>query len=98
MIAGQAGLKDHIKLGDGVIVMGQSGVFGDVKADEVVSGYPARAHKEALRQIAAVASLPEYLKRVRELEKANADLCERASRLETLVASLAQKPGASLES
>jgi len=93
MIAGQAGLKDHIKIGDGVVVMGQAGVFGDVAAGEVVSGYPARPHREALRQSAAVASLPEYVKRIRQLEKENVELAARSDRLEQTVAALAERLG-----
>ncbi|MDI6642137.1 MAG: UDP-3-O-(3-hydroxymyristoyl)glucosamine N-acyltransferase, partial [Elusimicrobiota bacterium] len=48
-IAGQAGIKDHIIIGDGAVVAAQSGVIGDVKHGEIVSGYPARPHKEALK-------------------------------------------------
>ena len=93
MVAGQAGLKDHIKVGDGVIIMGQAGVFGDVPPGEIVSGYPARPHKEALRQSAALANLPEYVKRIRQLEKQNAALAERSERLEKLVAALTENLG-----
>jgi UDP-3-O-[3-hydroxymyristoyl] glucosamine N-acyltransferase len=69
ILGGQAGLKDHIHIGDGVIVMAQAGVFGDIPAGAVVSGYPARPHKERLRQDAATAKLPELIRRVRLLEK-----------------------------
>jgi UDP-3-O-[3-hydroxymyristoyl] glucosamine N-acyltransferase len=75
-LAGQVGLKDHIKIGDGAIVMAQGGVFGDVKAGEQVSGYPARPHREKMRVEAATAKLPEYVRRIRALEKQNADMAK----------------------
>ena len=69
VLAGQAGLKDHITLGDGARVAAQGGVIGDVPAGVTVSGYPARPHAEKMREYAAMARLPETLKRLRELEK-----------------------------
>lgn len=68
MLGGQVGIKDHVSIGDGARVGAQAGVIGDVAAGEVVSGYPARPHRRQMRQYAALAALPEYLKRVRELE------------------------------
>ena len=76
ILGGQAGLKDHVHIGDGAIVMAQAGVFGDIPAGSVVSGYPARPHKERLRQDAATAKLPELVRRVRQLEKMVEQLSE----------------------
>ena len=90
-LAGQAGLKDHIKLGDGATVMAQGGVFGDVKAGEQVSGYPARPHREKMRVEAATAKLPDYIRRIRALEKQNAQL---AHVVETMAARLGIEAGA----
>jgi len=72
-IAGQAGLPGHTQVGDGATIAAQAGLFGDVPAGQVYSGYPARPHREALRSQAAVARLPDLLKRVRALERALAD-------------------------
>ena len=69
VLAGQAGIKDHVKLGDGVRVGAQGGVIGDVAPGVTVSGYPARPHGEKMREHAALSALPEYLKRIRALEK-----------------------------
>lgn len=69
-LAGQAGLQGHITIGDGATIGAQAGVFGDVPAGAVVSGYPARPHREALRAQAALFKLPELLKRLRALERA----------------------------
>ncbi len=75
-LAGQSGVRDHVKIGDGVLVMARGAVFGDVKPGEQVSGYPARRHAEKMRVDAATAKLPEYVKRVRALEKQNAQLAQ----------------------
>jgi UDP-3-O-[3-hydroxymyristoyl] glucosamine N-acyltransferase len=58
-------LNGHIHIGDGATIAAQAGVFGDVPAGAVYSGYPARPHKEALRAQAALFRLPALLKRLR---------------------------------
>lgn len=57
LIAGQAGLADHVRVGRGARVAAQSGVIGDVPRGATVSGYPARPHRQVLRQAAALARL-----------------------------------------
>jgi UDP-3-O-[3-hydroxymyristoyl] glucosamine N-acyltransferase len=57
MIAGQAGLADHLSVGDRARIAAQSGVIGDVPPGAVVSGYPARDHRQVLRQTAALRRL-----------------------------------------
>ena len=69
-LAGQAGINGHIEIGDGATIGAQAGVFGDVPAGAVVSGYPARPHREALRAQAALFQLPDWIKRLRALERA----------------------------
>ena len=49
ILAGQVGVKDHIKIGDGSIVCGQTGVTGDLPAGSFVSGPFARPHQQELR-------------------------------------------------
>jgi UDP-3-O-[3-hydroxymyristoyl] glucosamine N-acyltransferase len=93
IIAGQAGVKDHVTIGDGVVVMGQSAVFGDVEPGIVISGYPARGHMEKMRIEAAVNKLPEYVKRIRALEKTNAELATSNEKLQKMVGLLAEKLG-----
>ena len=67
-IAGQAGIIGHIEIGDRAQVGAQAGVTKSVEPDSAVSGYPARPHDQAMRLQAALAKLPELVRRVRELE------------------------------
>jgi UDP-3-O-[3-hydroxymyristoyl] glucosamine N-acyltransferase len=57
MLAGQAGLAGHLTVGEGARVAAQAGVIGDISAGETVSGYPARPHRDVLRQAAALKRL-----------------------------------------
>jgi UDP-3-O-[3-hydroxymyristoyl] glucosamine N-acyltransferase len=66
ILAGQAGLADHLRVGKGARVAAQSGVIGDIAAGATVSGYPARPHREVLRQTAALRRLTPL---VAELER-----------------------------
>ncbi|MFH1686961.1 MAG: UDP-3-O-(3-hydroxymyristoyl)glucosamine N-acyltransferase [bacterium] len=68
-LGGQAGIVGHIELGDGVRVGAQSGVNSSLEAGATVLGSPARDIKDARRQLAAAAHLPELLKRLRRIEK-----------------------------
>jgi UDP-3-O-[3-hydroxymyristoyl] glucosamine N-acyltransferase len=84
IMAGQSGVRDNVTLGDGVRVSARGGVIGNVPPGTTVSGFPARPHQEKMREFAAAAALPDYIKRVRALEK----------RLEELEARLSQPSGA----
>lgn len=68
-IGGQAGVAGHLTIGAGARIAGQSGVIGDVPIGGVYSGYPARPHKQSLRASALALQLPEFQRRVRELER-----------------------------
>jgi UDP-3-O-[3-hydroxymyristoyl] glucosamine N-acyltransferase len=69
VFGGQAGMGPHIEVGDGAVVAGKAGVTRDVAAGETVSGYPARPHREQLRQDARVSRIAKLQARVVELEK-----------------------------
>jgi UDP-3-O-[3-hydroxymyristoyl] glucosamine N-acyltransferase len=69
VLAGQVGVVGHITIGDGARLGAQAGVPNDVPAGETYSGYPARPHRQWLREEGALRKLPEIVKRVRELEK-----------------------------
>lgn len=81
-IAGQVGIKDHTTVGDGAVLLGQSGIWGNVEPGAVVSGNPARPHRERVRQEAAFNRGPEVIKRLKDLEDENRTLKERVEQLE----------------
>lgn len=69
ILAGQVGVAGHLTIGDGSFVEAQSGVPSDLPAKSVVFGYPARDAKLAMRIEAIINHLPEYIQRLRDLEK-----------------------------
>jgi len=69
IIAGQVGIKDHVKIGAGAVVAAQAGVTGDLAGGQIYSGTPAIPHGTSLRAQSLYAKLPEYVKRIREIEK-----------------------------
>jgi len=69
VLAGQSGLVGHLEIGDGAVVGAQAGVTRSVKAGEVVSGYPARPHKYALKTQASLVKIPAIVKKLTALEE-----------------------------
>lgn len=65
-------------IGEGAIIGAQAGVTKDIPPGAYVIGFPATPQKEAARQHAALARLPELRERLLALEK----------RLQTLEAKL----------
>ncbi len=66
--AAQAGAAPHINIGSNTLVAGRGGVTHDLPGNMIVSGFPAKPHKEALKIGAAVQRLPTLMKTVKELE------------------------------
>ncbi len=62
VLAGQVGVADHVRIGDHVTVLARASVFKDVPSGSVVSGTPAREHRQELRVQAAVRRLPDFLR------------------------------------
>ena len=62
---GQSGVAGHLTIGAGARIGAKAGVIGDVGPGETVSGFPARNHRDFLRAMAALKSLPELMKRLR---------------------------------
>lgn len=69
ILAGQAGVRDHLRIGNGVMIAAQSGVVHDVPDNEVYSGTPALPHSTWLRAQAIFSKLPEYIKRLQDIER-----------------------------
>lgn len=62
MIGGQVGIRDHIKIGNGVKVVSKSAVMNDIKDGEIVAGSPAVNFNQWKRISVATLKLPEVFK------------------------------------
>ncbi|MFH1283244.1 MAG: UDP-3-O-(3-hydroxymyristoyl)glucosamine N-acyltransferase [bacterium] len=63
-LAGQAGVAGHLNIGDRVVAGARSGIIGDIPSDSMVSGFPARPHREMMKIIAATYKLPKIINRL----------------------------------
>ena len=69
-IGGQVGIGGHIHIADRVEIQGQSGVHtGKFPAGSKLFGSPAFNYMEYLRAYSIFKKLPDYIKRIEELEK-----------------------------
>jgi UDP-3-O-[3-hydroxymyristoyl] glucosamine N-acyltransferase len=69
MVGGQVGFAGHQTIGDGAQFAAKSGVPGDVPAGAVYGGYPASEIRAWRRGVAALARLPDVLRRLRKIER-----------------------------
>jgi UDP-3-O-[3-hydroxymyristoyl] glucosamine N-acyltransferase len=67
-VGGQAAFKGHITVGSRVVIAGASHIWGDIPDGMMVSGRPARAHRDELRGQALLRKLPKLFARVDALE------------------------------
>jgi len=68
-LAAQVGIAGHIEIGSGVIITGQSGVAKNMLQPGIYMGDRAEPIRKMLRIMAAVHQLPEFVQRLRSLEK-----------------------------
>jgi UDP-3-O-[3-hydroxymyristoyl] glucosamine N-acyltransferase len=73
VLLAQAGVTGHRRIGANAFIGPQSGVHKDVPAGARVLGTPQRLERAFHREMAALSRLPELLRRVRALERGNAD-------------------------
>ena len=66
LLGGQAGLAGHLTLGDDVVVYAQSGVDKSFEQGIVLLGSPARPAKITMKQLAALARLPDIIKNMKK--------------------------------
>jgi UDP-3-O-[3-hydroxymyristoyl] glucosamine N-acyltransferase len=78
IIAGQAGIAGHLRIGDKTMVLGRSGVTKDFPENSKVSGFPARDHKEEIKNRVHLKQIPALLKHIEDLQG-------RVSALESLL-------------
>jgi len=69
VLGGQAAVKGHIHLDDGVMVAGKSGVHSSVPKGAIVSGYPAIPHKDWLKASTIFAKLPKLYGELFDMRK-----------------------------
>ena len=68
ILAGQVGVVGHIEITDGTILTAQSGVSKSIKRPGYYFGYPAKEIKTAKLIEAHTRNLPDYYKRITQLE------------------------------
>jgi len=82
VLAGQAGVGGHLEIGDQAMIGARAGVTKNVPPGAVVSGYPARAHGQSQRILAATLRLPRLHRTVQRLQKRLERLIARIEELE----------------
>ncbi len=75
-VGGQSAFKGHITVGSRVVIAGASHIWGDVPDGAMVSGRPARNHRDELRGQALLRKLPKLFARVDALESTAGDNAE----------------------
>lgn len=66
---GQVGMADNITIGDNNMIAGKTGLTKDIGSNQVLSGFPARPHKEELIRQANVGKIEKLADKIKELEK-----------------------------
>ena len=69
ILAGQAGVGNNAKMGDGSVGSAKAGILKDVPAGQTVSGYPAIEHKVFLRASAVHHRLYEMYLSIKQIKK-----------------------------
>ncbi|MNX83384.1 UDP-3-O-acylglucosamine N-acyltransferase [compost metagenome] len=75
-IAGQAGIAGHLTIGADTVVAAKAGVTKSLPSRVMVSGFPARPHREELRRQAQIERLGELADQVKALQAAIAAIQE----------------------
>ena len=68
-MGGQAGIIGHLTIGNDVSIATRGGVTSDIPDGVMVSGFPARAHRDELKIEAIIKKLPEIYNKLKMLEK-----------------------------
>ena len=79
VIGGQVAIRDHLRVEDRAMIGSQSGVAKSLGVGEIVSGSPAIPHRLWLKTSALIPHLPDFVARLRRLEKRLDDLQKRGT-------------------
>lgn len=79
VLAGQVGVKDHVRIGVRATVLAKAAVTRDVPDGAVVSGDPARLHRQRLKQQAALQRLPDVLEHLEAPQRSRSSGGQRRS-------------------
>ncbi|MDD3589177.1 MAG: UDP-3-O-(3-hydroxymyristoyl)glucosamine N-acyltransferase [Thermoguttaceae bacterium] len=82
VMAGQVGVRDHLKVGKGAVIGAMAGVMLDVPEGARIVGIPATPEKEQMRKQVALAKLPETQKEFKALKREVAELAKKIADLE----------------
>jgi UDP-3-O-[3-hydroxymyristoyl] glucosamine N-acyltransferase len=77
IFGGQVGIAGHLEIGDHVTAAGQTGVTNDVPDNTILQGSPAMPIGQSRRVHVIFRNLPEWVDRVRKLERDLADLTKK---------------------
>jgi len=88
VMGGKAGVVDHVTIGSQAKIGAASVVTKDIAAGQTVWGYPARPLQAVKHQMAAVARLPQLLKRLMRLLAGAEQTEQRLAQLEEAIAHL----------
>ncbi len=77
ILAADAGVGPHVRMGRGAIALARAGVTTDVDPGQMVSGFPARPHRQQMKAQAVAYHLPALRQAVRELERKVSELESR---------------------
>lgn len=84
-LAGQVGVAGHLTIGEGVSVAAQSGISGDIEPNTKLFGSPALPMEMARRAYSVLPKLPDWTKRIKELERQVEELKGRLDRADQAV-------------
>ena len=74
VMGGQAGVRDHVHIGNRAILTAMAGITNSVPDGTVMMGVPATPEREQKLKLAAAAKLPEMRKEFKAMRRAIADL------------------------
>jgi len=82
VMGGQAGVRDHVHIGNRAVLSAMAGITNNVPDGMVMLGVPATPEREQKLKLAAVAKLPEMRKEFKAMRRAIADL-EKAAGIQS---------------